>query len=252
MSARAARGGGEMSGKHIRIRFAKHGKVRFTSHRDVARIWERSLRRAGVPVAYSAGFSPRPKIAFGLALPTGYSSDAEYLDVEIDPVWVAGIDNETLAGALTASLPAGITALAAVELAPGGPSLQQAVTSCTWRIDAAGADAREASDAVSRAMDGSELLAQRERKGRLTIDNIRPAVHAVEVQGNITDGVRLIADLATQPRAVRPAELLASLHPPLGLLRACRLHQWIATETGERREPLAISELSVAGAGVTP
>ena len=237
-------------GSRIRIRFSKHGKVRFTSHRDVARIWERSLRRAGVPVVYSAGFSPRPKISFGLALPTGYSSDAEYLDVEIDPAWVAGIDNETLVGTLTASLPTGMTALAAVGLASGEPSLQHAVTSCTWRIDAAGADAREASDVLSRAMDGNELLAQRERKGRLAIDNIRPAVHAVEVQGNITDGVRLIAELATQPRAARPTELLASLHPPLSLVRACRLHQWIATDASERREPLAVAELSVAGTGV--
>ncbi|MCY4665131.1 MAG: TIGR03936 family radical SAM-associated protein [Acidimicrobiaceae bacterium] len=241
-----------MTRSRTRIRFSKHGKVRFTSHRDVARIWERSLRRAGVPVVYSAGFSPRPKIAFGLALPTGYSSDAEYLDVEIDPVWIDGIDNETLVGALTASLPTGMTALAASGIASGEPSLQHAVTSCTWRIDAAGADAREATDAVSRAMDGSELLAQRERKGRLTIDNIRPAVHAVEVQGNITDGVRLIAELATQPRAARPADLLASLHPPLSLVRACRLHQWIATDACERREPLAVAELSVAGAGAEP
>ena len=253
-----------MRGPRLRVRFSKHGKVRFTSHRDVARIWERSLRRARVPVAYSAGFSPRPKIAFGLALPTGYSSDAEYLDVEVDPVWAAGIDNGILVGALTASLPTGMTALAAVEIASGEPSLQHAVTSCTWRIDAAGADATEASDAVSRAMDSSELLVQRERKGRVTTDNIRPAIHAVEVQGNITDGVRLIAELATQPRAVRPAELLASLRPPLSLLRACRLHQWITTdagerseplgvsELGERSEPLAVSELSVVGAGVEP
>ena len=241
-----------MRGPRLRVRFSKHGKVRFTSHRDVARIWERSLRRARVPVAYSAGFSPRPKIAFGLALPTGYSSDAEYLDVEVDPAWAAGIDNETLVGALTASLPTGMTALAAAELAPGEPSLQHAVTSCTWRIDATGDDAREASEAVSRAMDGSELLVQRERKGRLSIDDIRPAVHAVEVQGNINDGVRLTAELATQPRAVRPGELLASLHPPPNLLRACRLHQWIATDAGERREPLALAEPSVAGAGVAP
>ena len=251
-----------MTGARLRIRFAKHGKVRFTSHRDVARIWERALRRAGVPVAYSAGFSPRPKIAFGLALPTGYSSDAEYLDVEVDPVWLAGTDNETLVGTLTASLPAGMTALVAAGIASGGPSLQHAVTCCTWRIDAAGADATAASDAVARAMDGGELLAQRERKGRLTVDNIRPAVHAVEVQGNITDGVRLIAELATQPRAVRPAELLASLHPPLSVLRACRLHQWITTDAPERQEPLAVAGLgerqeslavaglSVAGAGV--
>jgi len=287
-----------MTGSRIRFRFSKHGKVRFTSHRDVARIWERSLRRAAVPVVYSAGFSPRPRIAFGLALPTGYGSDAEYLDAEIDPAWVAGIDNERLVGALTASLPTGMTTLAAAGIASGEPSLQHAVTSCTWRIDAAGADATEAAEAVSRAMDGSELLVQRERKGRITIDDIRPAVHAVEVQGNITDGVRLTAELATQPRAVRPNELLASLRPPLrgradrranpartgeagaraarerseqeregpprdaeavhlsaqplSLLRACRLHQWITTDAGERREPLAVSVLPVVGAGVAP
>ena len=241
-----------MSGSRLRVRFSKHGKVRFTSHRDVARIWERALRRAGVPVVYSAGFNPRPKISFGLALSTGYSSDAEYLDVELDPVWAAGIDNEALAGALTASLPAGMAVLAIAGLEPGQPSLQHAVTSCTWRIDAAGADALEASEELSRAMARSELLVRRERKGRLATDNIRPAVLAVEVQGNITDGVRLIAELGTQPRAARPVDLLESLDPPLSLLRACRLHQWIATDATERREPLAVAELSVAGAGVQP
>ena len=66
----------------LRLRFDKHGKVRFTSHRDVARIWERTLRRAALPVAYSEGFSPRPKLSFGLALSTGHESDAEYLDVD--------------------------------------------------------------------------------------------------------------------------------------------------------------------------
>ena len=236
----------------MRIRFSKHGKVRFTSHRDVARIWERALRRAEVPVAYSAGFNPRPKIAFGLALSTGCSSDAEYLDVELDPDRAASIDTEALVAALTASLPTGMTTLAAAGLAAGEPSLQHAVTSCTWRIDAAGADAHRASEALERALARGELLVQRERKGRLVTDDIRPAVLAVEVQGNITDGVRLIAELGTKPRAARPADLLASLDPPLSLLRACRLHQWIATETLHRREPLAVSELSVAGAGVAP
>ena len=241
-----------MTSSRVRIRFSKHGKVRFTSHRDVARIWERALRRAGVGVAYSAGFNPRPKIAFGLALSTGYSSDAEYLDVELDPDREAGLDTENLVAALTASLPAGMTALAAAGLAAGGPSLQHAVTSCTWRIDAAGADAVEASEALERALARSELLVQRERKGRLDTDDIRPAVLAAEVQGNITDGVRLIAELGTKPRAVRPPELLASLDPPLSILRAHRLHQWIATDGLQRREPLAVAELSVAGAGVAP
>src|SRR5689334_18250150 len=68
----------------VRIRFSKLGKVRFTSHRDVARMWERALRRAAVPVAYTEGFSPHPKLSFGLALSTGHESLGEYLDVDID------------------------------------------------------------------------------------------------------------------------------------------------------------------------
>ena len=67
----------------VRIRFVKLGKIRWTSHRDVARMWERAFRRVQLPVAYSAGFSPRPKVSFGLALPTGHESVAEYLDVEL-------------------------------------------------------------------------------------------------------------------------------------------------------------------------
>ena len=50
----------------VRLRFTKVGKIRWTSHRDVARMWERAIRRAGLPVAYSAGFSPRPRLHFGL------------------------------------------------------------------------------------------------------------------------------------------------------------------------------------------
>ena len=60
----------------LRVRYSKKGKVRFTSHRDVARIWERALRRVGLGMAYSQGFSPRPKMSFGLALSTGHESEA--------------------------------------------------------------------------------------------------------------------------------------------------------------------------------
>ena len=235
----------------VRVRFAKHGKVRFTSHRDVARIWERALRRAGVPVAYSEGFTPRPKIAFGLALSTGYCSDAEYLDIDLDPARAAQMDDTELTGVLTAALPAGLTTLAVARLPGGGPSLQHAVTSCTWRIDAAGADPACVSHSVEQALACETLLIERERKGRMTTEDIRPAVLAVDVQSNEIDGVRLVAELGTQPRALRPAELLASLDPQLSVLRVCRLHQWIATDDGYRREPLALADASVAHAGVT-
>ena len=65
----------------LRVRYTKLGKIRFIGHRDVARIWERSLRKANIPVLYSQGFSPHPRISFGLALPTGFESEAEFVDV---------------------------------------------------------------------------------------------------------------------------------------------------------------------------
>ena len=65
----------------IRVRFTKTGKIRWTSHRDVARIWERTIRRVRLPIAYSQGFSPHPKMHFGLALSTGHESVAEFLDL---------------------------------------------------------------------------------------------------------------------------------------------------------------------------
>ena len=78
--------GGRRPMMRVRLRFTKAGKVRCTSHRDVARMWERAIRRVGLPVAYSEGFSPRPKLHFGLALSTGHESLAEYLDIDLDEV----------------------------------------------------------------------------------------------------------------------------------------------------------------------
>src|SRR4029450_4720969 len=103
------------AGMNLRFRFSKHGKVRFTSHRDVARLWERALRRAGVRVTYSEGFSPRPRLAFGLALPTGHESDGEYVDVRLDE---DEIDLDALCADLTRALPDGVGGTAAALLGP--------------------------------------------------------------------------------------------------------------------------------------
>jgi radical SAM-linked protein len=118
----------------VRLRFSKLGKVRFTSHRDVARMWERALRRAELPVVYSEGFSPRPRLHFGLALSTGHESLAEYVDVDLVDEAAATLDIGQLPSRLTPALPTGIDVTAAAVLPGGTPSLQHAVTSCGWRI----------------------------------------------------------------------------------------------------------------------
>lgn len=232
----------------IRIQFSKLGKVRFTSHRDVARIWERALRRTRLPVAYSEGFNPRPKLSFGLALSTGHESGAEYLDIDLDPDRIGeDLDVESLPALLSAQLPVGLTATAVVVIDRRMPSLQQAVTSCTWQIDVTDVDVETARGAVERALASDTIVVTRERKGKQVTDDLRPLVLSVEVESPIEEGVqndqsvRLIAELGTQPRAVRVSELLAALDPPLTESRVHRLHQWIITDDDQRTDPLAVA-----------
>jgi radical SAM-linked protein len=217
----------------IRLRFAKLGKVRFTSHRDVARMWERALRRLELPVAYTEGFSPRPKLSFGLALSTGHESVAEYLDVELreEP------DLDALPGKLSAQLPVGIDVTAAAPLPPGTPSLQEDVSSCTWRIEALGLGPAEAEALVDTALAADELVITRTRKGREVTDDLRPAVLTVHLVGPTPTGTELEAELAVHPRSVRPAELLLALHPGLEEGRVLRAAQWIWRDA-DRLEPV--------------
>jgi radical SAM-linked protein len=147
----------------LRFRFVKTGKVRWTSHRDVARMWERAFRRVQLPLAYSQGFSPRPKVSFGLALPTGAESLAEYLDVEL----AAGteIDADALPDRLSAALPAGVDVTAAGVLDAGAASLQSEVTSCCWSVTVTGLAPAALGERVAAATAAASLVVSRERKG---------------------------------------------------------------------------------------
>jgi len=219
----------------LRVRFVKLGKVRWTSHRDVARMWERAFRRVRLPVAYTGGFSPRPKVSFGLALPTGCESLAEYLDVEL----ASDLDGpvEALVPRLSAALPTGVDATAVGALEAGAGSLQELVTSCTWTVELPGAGLGDAGRLVREVLDAGALVVTRERKGRPVTDDLRPAVVSLTVAGTTPAGAVLEAELETQPRGVRPGELLAALEPSIELGLVRRTHQWIERD-GARWEPL--------------
>jgi radical SAM-linked protein len=231
----------------VRFRHCKLGKVRFTSHRDVARIWERALRRTETPVAYTEGFSPRPKLSFGLALSTGHESLGEYLDVELDPRHVTGRvdapDLDELSARLTAALPVGIDVQGALAVAPGTPSLQQAVTSCTWQIEVDGPAPARLADLVAGVLARDEIILTRSRKGHEVTDDLRPLMLSLAVTGQTPRGAVLMAELGTQPRGLRPAELLQALGDGLTEGRVCRTHQWMHVE-GARQEPLPLDATS--------
>ena len=236
----------------IRIRFAKLGKIRWTSHRDVARMWERAFRRVELPLAYSAGFSPRPKVSFGLALPTGHESLAEYLDVELAPE--ADVDVRSLPERLSAALPLGVEVTAAEPIAPGTPSLQEDVTSCTWQwvvAPPAGAGtpppplrsdwAEELEARVAAVLAAPAVVVTLTRKGQEQVEDIRGAIHTLQLLGpagpDLSHGMQFEAELGCRPRTLRPAEVQAALAPDFEVCDVRRTHQWILRD-GARREPL--------------
>lgn len=217
----------------LRLRFTKRGRIRWISQRDTARLWERTLRRAGLPVAYTAGFSPRPQLAFGLALPTGCESDAEYVDVRL----TCPVGPGEAVDRLAPLLPDGVTVAAAAAVEPGAPSLQAEVTTCSWAIEVPGTDAGDLARVVAGALAAPHLPLTRHRKGRTEADDLRPSILDLQAAaGTAGTGGLLLADLATRPRGVRPAELETVLGVGFGLAR--RTSQWIERD-GSRTEPLA-------------
>jgi radical SAM-linked protein len=231
----------------VRIRFSKLGKIRWTSHRDLARMWERAFRRTGLPIAYSEGFSPRPRVSFGLALATGHESQAEYLDVELSDM--SDVDLQSLPDMLSSALPDGVDVQMSAEIAAGTPSLQESVTSCSWRFAAAPCEGSEAparaelEDLIRRALEAPSLLVTIERKGVPAVEDIRPALIDLGLTGPVDAdpslGLWLEGELATQPRSVRPAAVLAAICPGLEERSVRRTHQWILRD-GARLEPLGM------------
>ena len=223
----------------IRVRFEKLGKVRWTSHRDLARIWERVVRVTGLPIAYSQGFSPHPKLHFGLALSTGHESLCEYVDLDLDdeaPGLPGPSDLDALPERLSSALPVGVTVDAVGIIPTGTTSLQQAVVSCEWDIEVRGAGADDLQAAIERVLAEPELVITRQRKGKDVTDDIRPYLLDLAVTGPTDAGTRLHAHLATQPRGLRIGELVAVLGVgEEGSVR--RTHQWTLVD-GARTEPL--------------
>lgn len=226
-----------LSSPWLRLRFAKLGAVRFLSHRDVARAWERALRRAAVPVAWSEGFTSRPLVSFGLALPTGAESVAEYLDVKLE----GPVEMEALAERLTAVLPAGVAALGAGHRDHGALSLQQAVTSCCWELEVRGVSGEELAALVERVLASPSVPVARKRKGSEVHEDIRPQIRDLRMATAETPGHAgcLWTELATQPRGIRPVDLVAGLGGRAALGRARRTQQWIERD-GARWEPLPL------------
>jgi len=243
--------------QRVRIRYTKRGPLRFASHRDLARAFERAILRAGVPIAYSQGFSPHPKLSYASAAPTGTSSECEFLELALH----TETDLAQLRSALDAALPAGVDVLAAV---PAGPaSLAELIEACHWRMELPGIDPGQLGAAVAAFLALPEVLVERTMsQGRRTVD-VRAAVLRLVLVSDLSGGSNgrdgqpvtapcgdsappcAILDLVVRQvtPTVRPDDVLAGLRAVAVLelsapLRATRLAQGLLTEDCGIIDPL--------------
>lgn len=189
----------------LRITFAKTGALRYTGHLDLHKIWERTARRAALPLAYSQGFHPQPKIALAAALPLGFSSRCEMLDMRLD----AEIELEGLPDRIQAAAPPGLKILS-VDVAPeGAPALQTQVQSAEYEVTLL--DELDKSDLTRRlaaVMEADSL--PRERRGKHY--DLRPLIETLSLDKQNQIFMRLSA---RESATGRPDEVLAVLGIPL-------------------------------------
>lgn len=237
----------------LRLRYAKRGRLRFTSHRDFQRAFERALRRAEVPMAYSAGFTPHPKVSYAGAAPTGVASEAEYLELSL----ARRCAPDDLLRLLDGSLPPGLDVLDVVEAAPG--NLAERLQASVWEIRLPEVEPEAARKAVEAFLGAETVEVERMTKNGMRTFDARAAVAALTVgdadeidaghQGVDGSGTRPCAILRLVVRhttpAVRPDDVLsglrlvADLAPPVPAA-VTRLAQGpLDTATGAVTDPLA-------------
>ena len=191
--------------QRLRIRYAKRGRLRFTSHRDFSRAFERAVFRARIPMAYSSGFNPHPRISYAGAAPTGSASEAEYLEVALAQVVVAA----DVHAQLDEALPPGLDILEVVE-SPGG-SLSDLLEGSRWRIDLA-TDTSVVDAAVVQFLAAEEVLVERMTKKGMREFDARGAVLSLQAVDASLDLV-----LRHSVPAVRPDDVLRGLAAVAGL-----------------------------------
>ena len=223
-------GGKPVTAQHLLVRYAKRGKMRFASHLDVARAFERGVRRAGLPIAYSAGFTPHPKISYAGGAPTGVASEAEYLSLTL----TSRTEADTVLERLNAALPDGIDVIAVAEDSGGLPASR--LTASEWEIALPELRPDDVVPVVRKFLALTEAPVERlTSKGMRRMDARAPVV-SLEVLGDTRSSMLRMVVRHTVP-SVRPDDVLNALRDvsdvfPAGLPLMTRLAQGSLGESG--------------------
>ncbi|MBU3865272.1 TIGR03936 family radical SAM-associated protein [Streptomyces sp. 4503] len=243
--------------QRIRLRYTKRGRLRFTSHRDFQRAFERALRRAEVPMAYSAGFSPHPKVSYANAAPTGTGSEAEYLEIQL----AEARDPEKLRALLDESLPEGLDVIESVEARTSG--LADRLQASVWEIRLDQVAQADAERAAAAFLEADTVEVERRTKNGLRTFDARAAVARLEVLPPRADRpgdagcaiLRLVVRHLTP--AVRPDDVLsglratADLAPPVPAAVTRLAQGLLDEESGTVTDPLAPDREAVQAAPTT-
>lgn len=198
----------------LRIKYSKSGPLVYVGTLDLLTIWERAARRAGLPLEYSRGFHPQPKMQLAAPLPLGFSSRCEILDLRLQQ----DVDSSSLTGRLQAALPAGLTILAIYTVDPASAAPGALVQSVEYEVvfDPP-PDPRKLAERIDQALSASTL--PRERRGKRY--DLRPLIedlHIARDGAGSSPTVRM--RLAARPGATgRPDEVLDELGYPRDSVR---------------------------------
>lgn len=190
----------------LRVTFSKQGALRYTGHLDLHKIWERAARRADLPLAYSQGYHPHPQIQLAAALPLGFSSRCELVDLKLNET----LPLDGLVERIQAAVPDGLHILQAEEIDERAPALQTQVLSAEFEVELLeGIDLGELTRRLDSVIAADSL--PRERRGKPY--DLRPLIEMLELHPNPS---RLFMRLAAREGATgRPEEVLDALGIPL-------------------------------------
>ncbi len=194
-----------MEPTRYRVYFEKLTGMRFTSHLDLHRTLERTIRRARLPLAYSQGFNPRPRLNLASALPLGYTSEAEIMDIWLED----SIAPERLLEALIGASPPGLSIdeLSKVDLK--APSLQTQVVSSAYTVTPVPEETREELlKRIADILNAEHIIRERRNKSY----DLRPLIEELHLAEEGTGGICLEMRLANREGATgRPDEVILAL-----------------------------------------
>jgi len=191
----------------MRIQFSKLGKARFLSHLELVTLFSRAIRRAGIPIRFSEGFHPLPKVVFSPALSVGIESRAEYMDLEIN----GNIDSYELTRMMNRQLPNWLEVLESREIHLKFPSISDNITKIEYSLSLKGlgsdfiSDSQELNDKINTFFKMKERFIEVKRKsGALKID-LRSWVEKLQLKSDTS--LEMVLEMRGE-KTVRPYEVL--------------------------------------------